>query len=729
MRGALQQSLWRTTLMAILHLLFGLMATLIFLVPGIAAALNWDPAPQDEKSPLPHLLYALGWGFGLVPFLAFSYAVILYRPLDLPVLATTSLLVTGVFAVLWCRKGRRVPEGLREGWKGILPLLAAAAGVALVYLLKYDSSVYTPESCVHRALMHILHVAESPVDLLYTSIEDQRLGNTAVIGSFVVLYRGLGFQVLYAFLGFVISVGGYLLGRRLFAARGWAWFVALALPLNPYVARLPLLDENLLTLGYASLFLSFLFLRRVPWLYVGAIFGLTAMMRHVYILCIPAILWIIFTQDRDRLRSFLWFFVTFNVITAVGHVHHALALGSVFTFESLNQIGPFSHRFLGDYNGLLQWPFAWELVRTTWNPFPTFLMWPVYMAGHLGLLLWAALLTGVVSLVLRRRRDGLFWLLWFLPVYCAMSVQENWDVPNKMGVIYIIFHPLILWSAEGLRSALRSPWRWGPALVCAVLVSWAGFLWLSDLHVPADGRYYEAWKLERKEDMDYVRQERLRVTRIMPWPDYSRLSEASPMLRLRKLTLLHDLLRDPYLRTAATPYGWFEGEQVDRDGEPLVISIDLSRPPFNRKDRWISVSDPGEADVDLTVAGRPMVVPNLSLPWSDGPVTLFTSRGGANVGAVLLGKDEWRDTPGHRAFLNEEYDPTNMIFLGWEFDEMLYAVPVAAEGQQVRLRLYPGPFSFFEALNNPGQVYLHWTVRVDRGGLLDIHGPYRVFHN
>ena len=102
--------------------------------------------------------------------------------------------------------------------------------------------------------MQTLQLADNPIDILASNRDDQRLGNTAVISSFVVLFRGLGFRVLYAFVGICLALGGYLLGRRVFKSSRWGWFVLFALPLNPYVAKIPLLDENILTLGPSTFF-------------------------------------------------------------------------------------------------------------------------------------------------------------------------------------------------------------------------------------------------------------------------------------------------------------------------------------------------------------------------------------------------------------------------------------------------------------------------------------------
>ena len=70
-------------------------------VPGFAVALTWQSTDNDaEDGPLWHVLLALGWGFGLVPFIAFCYALFTKDALTPWTTAASSLLVTSL-AVSW----------------------------------------------------------------------------------------------------------------------------------------------------------------------------------------------------------------------------------------------------------------------------------------------------------------------------------------------------------------------------------------------------------------------------------------------------------------------------------------------------------------------------------------------------------------------------------------------------------------------------------------------------
>ena len=718
----------------LINLAVGTAATLLLLVPGVAVALLWEPAPtigrKSDESPLPHLLLVLGWGFGIVPFLAFSYVLFLRQPLTLLPLIATGLLVTFVALAIWHRRGRRIPEQLRSGWREAAPVLAAAAAVGIAYLLKYDRSIFSAESCMHRVVMQTLHLTDPVIDLLASNRDDQRLGNTAVLSTFVLLHGSMGFRLIYGLVGFFAALGGFLLGRRLPGHWGWAWFVALLLPLNPYLSRMPLIDENLLTLGYASLFLPLLLRRDAPYVSIGAMLGLSVMMRHVGILWLPAVCFAVWTQESKRLGAFVKLLVPFTLVTLVGHIHHAVALGSIFRLETFDQLEPIRHRFLGEYSGLLQWPFAESLVRTPWNPFPTFVMWPVYLVAHFGLVLFAGMLSGAVALVRYRRTEGLFWLLWMAPLYVALSLQENWDVPNKMGVIFILFHPLVLWCAAGLRAAVRSPRHWGVALASLVLVSWAVCRLLPGLDVAADERYYRAWPGQPRESSDFVQQEQERMTAVYLWPDFTRATEAVPFFRAGKLTGLLDDMADPSLHRPAAPYGWFPGDTVDQTLPPVNVEVDLSRRLFDREGPWVVVSDgDGEVDLDLTRPGGEAVIPNIKVPWSKRPITLFVTAGRAEVTGLAVAYEPWTDDPDRRRYLVERYARAMTVLLGWSRQAVAKVRTITVATDRIRLRVPQGPMSVIETISNSGNKYLYWGTFVGPGAQLEMRGPYRVLHN
>lgn len=717
----------------LLNLLLGLLSTAALLAAGLAVALTWAPERSEDDSPLFHVALALGWGFGLVPFIAFCIALFSGAPLVAAMPLGVAVLVGGAAGAVWWRRGRVVPAQLREGWREARWVLLACGAVGLVYLLKYDRSVFFLESCIHRVVMQTLQLTAEPIDILASNADDQRLGNTSVISSFVVLYRGLGFRLLYAFVGSLIALGGYLLGRRALGHAGWGWFALVVLPLNPYVAKIPLLDENLLTLGYSCLFLPLLLRRRVPWAHVGALLGLAVMMRHIAILCVPAVLWAVWIHTPGRrLRALGRGFAAFTAVTLVAHIHHYLALGSVFRFESFGQIPTFEHRFLGPYSGLLQWPFAEHVLRTPWNPLPTFALWPVYLADHLGLVLFAAMLVGSVALLGRRRREGVFWFAWLGLTYAALSLQENWDVPNKMGVIYIVFHPLVIWAGAGLQAAARAPRTWGIALAAVALTCGFGVAALRHLDVPADERYYAAWTGEREEDPAYVQAERDRLTDVAPWPDFGRLGPFARVLHPEKLSSLFRDLRNPAIDQVGTPYGWFPGQATEPD-RPVTIDLELGERLFDAEGPIATLaSDTGQAPhVDLTVDGPPIVIPNIRVSWSPRPITALVSRGRARVTGVSLIFEEWAraDDTDRLEQLHERYHRGLQMVLGWAANDMLEARVVHVGGTRLRLRVPAGPFSLVESVNNAGQNYLFWRAELTPGAAVDLEGPYRVFHN
>ncbi len=716
----------------LLNLGYGVVVLALLLVPGLLVAMLWapDPVADEEKSPLPHLLLVFGWSYGVVPFLAFSYALFFRRPLTLLPLVASGLVVTLVAGALWWQRGRTIPVQLQCGWRKAWPVLAAAATVGLLFVLKYDRSIFSTESCMHRVVMQTLHLTDPIIDLLASNRDDQRLGNTAVLSNFVMLFGSMGFRIVYGLVGFFAALGGYLLGSRLPGHWGWAWFVALLLPLNPYVGRMPLIDENLLTMGFSSLFLPLLFRRQIPWVSVGAFLGLVVMMRHVGIFWLPAVCYAVWRSETTRVRPFLSLLVPFTLVTLVGHIHHYVALGSIFKLETFDQLEPIRHRFLGHYNGLLQWPFATSVVRTPWNPFPTFIMWPVYLVAHFGLVLFAGMLAGVVALLRERRTEGIFWLLWMVPLYGILSLQENWDVPNKMGVIFILFHPLVLWCAAGLRAALESPRRWGIAVVLLVLVSWGATAVLPKLEVAADERYYEAWPGQPRENPEYVAQERHRVTRAYLWPDFSRLGEAVPFFRVGKLTgLVKDIADSSVLRPAA-PYGWFPGDMVQRELAPVVVEVDLSKRLFDRETPFVvSASSDGEVHLDLSQPGGEAVIPNIQVAWSSRPITLFVTAGQADVTGVAVAYEAWSDDDERRRYLFERYARAMTVLLGWSREAVTTVRTVKVDTDRIRMRVPQGPMSVIETLSNSGNKYHYWATEVGPGSEIRMEGPFAVLHN
>ncbi len=719
------------------HLLVGAAITAFLFGVGLLGASLWRPPRAEDDTPIHHVLIALGIGFGLVPFVAF--AIVLF-----PDIALTAEIPVGVGLILAVGAGlalrrRGLPVQLKEGWAEARPVLIAAGLVGLVYLLKYDRSVCFLESCIHRVVIQVLKLHEQDVHLLYSNRDDQRLGNPAVISGFVVLYRGLGFRVLYGFLGFAMALGGWALGRRVFGSARWAWVMLLALPLNPYVFKIPLLDENLLTLGFSSLLFPLLLRRHVPWAIVGLFYGLVVMMQHAAILSgLAMVVAIAFNKDPSRpwhrAKAFAVAFPLFVLVTLVCHIHHYLALGSLLRFESFGQIPAFPHRFFGMYEGLLQWPFGPELVRTPWNPFPTFLMWPVYLMDLIGAVPFAGIAVGLAWQLWRARQDAALWLAWFVLPYLALSLQENWDVPNKMGVIYMCLHPLLVWAITGVRAVFEGGRAWGVSLAVLSFAVGASAEGLRHLDVPVDTRYYVARFGERREDPTYVRAERELVTDVAPWPDYSRVGPVDQVIDPAKLRTLVQEIVDPTIDRKGTPYGWFPDEQKVDDAPSVVLEVDLRARPVDGGP-LVRLAEAGPVDLDLSAAPAgsgafpTWAIPDIRVSWAPRPVTVLASGPGAAVTGLYLLFEPWGEGDDRREYLQDRYHRGLRMVLGWP-DSALFgtrSLPADTDGV-FRVRVPHGPFSLVESVNNSGQLYYAWQGVVSEAGVL-LDGPRKVFHN
>jgi len=741
-------------------LLEALVMTVVLAAPTAAVTLAWNPRSTEGEDAVEAALrrsaFGLFWGLGFVPMFAFVWALFFDVQLTRVTTIVSALLVTVGGLVVWRwrsdQESNEAAHRLRDGFAHGLPVVLACLAVWCLYLVRYDASVYQTIGCITRTVTAV--TGGDGHDVLWNNLEDQRLGNTAVLTSFVVLYGGLGHRVAFACLGLFMALGGYLLGRRALGSHRWGVVTMLVLTLNPYVLSLPVVDENLIFLGYSCLFLPLLLRANTPWLSAGAMFGMLFMIRHIAVLCAPAVLWALWRHRGSRLRAAIGAFVTYNAVAAIGYIHHTLANGSPMRLETWEQLDPVRHRFIGEYPGLLQWPFAEAIVRTPWNPFPTLLMWPTYLIDRLGLVLAAAVLVGAVSLVRRRLDEGLFWLLWLGFAYAGLSLQENWDYPNKMGIILIVFVPFAVWAAAGLKAVRERPARVGVALLLTIAALWSAMIGLGNYDAPIDERYVENYEGLRAEDPAYVDIERERITSVALWPDYSHLARPAPFSFGHLLGGLVDALRDPSAVLAGPIYGLRARDELSPDAESVEIEIDLSRRLVGSDRDWVRVAtddaaghieapelrgvegrdynrdgSPDAVWVDLTAdgpsRGEAVVLQNMHLAWSPEPVTIvLTGRGAPITGVMLLFGD---------LELNEERFeriPENLgLYSGLEvplFDEITEVTReeraetitrLDGVGDRLFLRVPAGVVSITDSLNEVADRLYVWRARVDADGV------------
>lgn len=732
------------------------LSLLILLASGTAMALALRPGdgeladlegPEQERAHLGLLTLALAWGLGMVPTAAFLLFTATGWPVAWPTLYGCAGLNLLAAAVIWrWRRGAANAALLPAGLLATLgrhrgPLLATLA-IGLFYLLRYDQSGYTlMESCIHELGFVAVGALKLDVSPMVSSAQDARLAVPAVMSGFLAVFQGLGLPALFGFCGLMLALGGYLMGlARGDQGSGWIGMVLLAL--NPYVLRIPLVDENLVTLAFCAALVPWLTLRNAPWLQLGLLAGLVMGMRHILVLAMPA-MWLACWLDGRNWRRLLTFTAATALATVPWHLHHQLALGSVLRFESFSQMPPAPHDFgFAEvmWNGLLNWPFHSQIVRTPHNPYPTFLMWPLYLFDHFGAALAALGAVGWLRGWLREPGRAAVWTLWFALAMAALLVQENWDYPNKMNVVLILFWAPLVWCIDGLRamrSAVEQRSWWGPA--AAVLVA-GGVVVLGHQvrhwQVPADARYagVEARRYGSPGPMDdagerwdfleeaaLVERARAEVSDVGVLPDYGRATGAGAALTWSRVQGLWRQLSAPGAPQKTTPWGWTR-HNIPAHGPAVTVRLDLSAPPW-QPGEWLRL-DEGPVDLDLTAGAGVQIVGPLSVPWSERPLTLLSTPAGAPVSGVLAVFGDHSFMTSRKPLsvrranryrdVREEFQ---WLMLGDGLDDAEAPMWQGREGHRLgrpwlRLRVPAGGFNAIWVVSILGARHLAWTATV-----------------
>lgn len=629
-----------------------LVGAVLLAVPGCLAGLCAHASIRREGASAAEgvgvVLVALGWGCGVVPGLALVLSLATGVRVGWPGLALASLASAGVAAAVLFRR-RSGPLGFERGrllaaLRAALPVLAAGALVGFLWFVTCDQRSHVTESCMFRtayaAAGYTAPMSEVPpdIDLLRENVQDARLGNVGVLAAFLVLFQGLGFRLLFAVCGVLLALGGYAIGSWTGGGRLWGWVGLATLALNPYSLSLPMVDENLLTLAFAGTVIPFVAARGGGWAMAGALFGLVVAMRHVMLPALPAML-LAARYSRASWRGLGSFLGAFAVACIPVALHHHLALGSVLRFESNELFLPFSYRLAGigfEFEGLLNWPFHDHVVRTPHNPLPMFAAWPLHLVDHLGTVLAAAAIVGLVAMGWRSWRTAAFWLLWAPVVMTGVAFQEGWDIGNKMWVMLIVLGAVVAWVVGGLAWIAQRPRVGVPVLIALVILLQAGALLVRGWEVPPDERYICIEPGVGPElDLDAAgpTASRREATAVAPWPDLGRLGHNGPYLAAQKISGVFGDLASPGIPTSARPWGWFPREPPPA-GPPVTVELDLSAVVHGRTDFARLTTDP--PDIDLTIPGTAVTLQGPTVPWSPHPLVLYAGRSEALSAAVLF---------------------------------------------------------------------------------------------
>ncbi|MBN3039887.1 MAG: hypothetical protein JW867_02045, partial [Candidatus Omnitrophica bacterium] len=270
--------------------------------------------------------------------------------------------------------------------------------------------------------------------------------------------------------------------------------------LNSYILSINNLNPNILGLMIISILL-YLLLKDTPHgLIIGLVYGTLGGIRNESILFLPAIIYWLFISSPGKRRNIILFFIGSLLTIAPILYWNQYAFGNPFMhptqFPSLGGFRPvFEHRFLFwkfYFNGMLNYPFYHKIIRTPYFSFPTFLLLPLTLASSLGILMFSFIFTGALNLFKRRKQLFIFFMLWLLPMYLLLAVQENWS-NLKMTFLLMLINPIIIFIAAGIEN-LFSVRKLKKKLTAVALLSIAIFFSIKSLayfDFKVDQRWYK----------------------------------------------------------------------------------------------------------------------------------------------------------------------------------------------------------------------------------------------
>ena len=331
-----------------------------------------------------------------------------------------------------------------------------------------------------------------------------RGGSPMEITIFPALFHFFGFHVSYVFSLTMIFLFGYLAAVQVVKNRFIALASAAFLSLSPLVLEIREIDQNLIGLSLAAMvFALALRARRSDWI-LGALFGLLVCVEHIMLVSAPAFLLLYRSKSQVR-QGLLLFLAGAMVPLGVEGLNHYFAFGNVFHFENeaddiwlrTHQIvlPLFRHGFSFlefEVNTLLNFPFHDQLVRSPYNAFPTFLLFPLHLLKSFGAVCVSISVLGFLSLCRRGGRTAAFLVLFCLPYLLILQFQENWSDLLKMRLIILFLMTPMISFAEGLMQLVsrRSLKVMIPSVVLLTTVLYLGTSASSRLYFPEDSRMY-----------------------------------------------------------------------------------------------------------------------------------------------------------------------------------------------------------------------------------------------
>lgn len=466
-----------------------------FFLPGLAITRIFF---SEELKCSETVALSLALGSSIPPLIAFGFALLSNRIVTIWILLAVSASITLFLSrplfrdiVGLLRSGDRVFS--MPSPKSIIVLILSLGCFGL-YLIRYDIHEFGwSNGCITDAvnlsvgaletvakkqrdvLGEVIHMYELPITnhMLdnytfggFPQVGGQRLGTTAVLSSYAVVFKMFGFRLFYGVLGLTLALLAFHTAERILGSYPLSLLCMLILVCNPNILSLAYANENTIGLMLISAIVLLLLYGKIRWFIVGVLFGHLLWVRHILVFFIPGLLYYFFAKgfsgaEKGKIASRL---VVDGILLVLGvslamslcFYWHKVGYGKILIHENSQENPPVEHCIpftskTFEYTNLLNYPFTDDVVRTPGNPFPTFLLLPLTLVRDFGILGSALGLLGAFYLFREKRRIFLLLALLFLPFFLFLCMHELWGDTRKMTFLFLILLPVALFIVSGIQ--------------------------------------------------------------------------------------------------------------------------------------------------------------------------------------------------------------------------------------------------------------------------------------
>jgi hypothetical protein len=299
--------------------------------------------------------------------------------------------------------------------------------------------------------------------------KDQRIGAAIQAAPFFRLFRVFGFRLVYALIPALTAMLFFLLVQNLTGRRWLGVVAALGLVLNPFLLSFQCLNANFGALLLMVALLLVLDIDPFRPLVAGLLLGVMGGLRNMAIIYAPLLIVWVYLIGAQRVSGrrvarrlggvkaagafVLGAFLTILPITYWKEFAFSSPFAHPSQYAHFQGYRPtFPHSFFGlefHFNGLLNFPFHTEWIRTPHFPFPVFLTIPLVFISALGILGIGIGMLGFSPLAREHRKTAWMGIAWLLVTCLFWGFQENWE-ELKMSFLFLAFPPLLLFISFGL---------------------------------------------------------------------------------------------------------------------------------------------------------------------------------------------------------------------------------------------------------------------------------------